>query len=109
MRLYQKIGWLCVAVVVLAMGVRGQGRQIGTGVGGGQADGGRRMALVLGNGAYEHIRKLRNPTNDATDMAASLRELGFEVVVATDANQRTMKRLIQEFGGFVLNLGMIIN
>ncbi|MFH1136243.1 MAG: caspase family protein, partial [Pseudomonadota bacterium] len=31
----------------------------------------RRVALVIGNGAYESA-PLRNPVNDANDMAASL-------------------------------------
>jgi len=56
----------------------------------------QRVALVIGNGAYQQDR-LRNPVNDATDMAESLRELGFKVILRTDANQRQMKRSLREF------------
>ena len=43
-----------------------------------------RVALVIGNAAYEHTEALKNPGNDAADMAAKLRSLGFKVVVGTD-------------------------
>lgn len=56
-----------------------------------------RVALVIGNGAY-HDAPLRNPGNDARLMAATLRELGFEVTLLLDAGQTQMKRAIQDFG-----------
>ena len=40
------------------------------------ADG--RVALVVGNSTYAHIGRLPNPDNDARDMSAALRRLGFE-------------------------------
>lgn len=58
----------------------------------------RRIALVIGNGAYTNAPPLKNPPNDARDMAATLKLLGFSVSSAIDADQRTMKRLIREFG-----------
>jgi hypothetical protein len=58
----------------------------------------RRIALVIGNGAYTSVPPLKNPSNDARDMAATLKQLGFTVASAIDADQRTMKRLIREFG-----------
>ena len=42
-----------------------------------------RTALVIGNGAYRDA-PLRNPANDARDMAAKLRELGFQVIERTE-------------------------
>jgi uncharacterized caspase-like protein len=42
------------------------------------ADGERRYALVIGNGAYS-FAPLKNPVNDARAVAASLRRLGFDV------------------------------
>jgi len=39
----------------------------------------RRIALVIGNGAYTAAPPLKNPPNDARDMAASLKALGFDV------------------------------
>src|SRR5713226_8216209 len=39
----------------------------------------RRIALVIGNGAYTNAPPLKNPPNDAREMAAALRFLGFDV------------------------------
>jgi Caspase domain len=58
----------------------------------------RRVALVIGNNAYDELGRLNNPVNDAKLMARSLRQLGFEVVEHTDADQNVMKRAIQDFG-----------
>jgi hypothetical protein len=58
----------------------------------------RRVALVIGNGAYTNAPTLKNPPNDARDMAATLKELGFEVTSDTNVSHRDMKRLIREFG-----------
>ena len=58
----------------------------------------RRIALVIGNGAYTNAPPLKNPPNDARDMAANLKTLGFEVSSGVNVNQREMKRLIREFG-----------
>ena len=58
----------------------------------------RRVALVIGNGAYTSVPGLKNPPNDARDMAAMLRTLGFDVTSGVNLNQRDMKRLIREFG-----------
>jgi uncharacterized caspase-like protein len=43
------------------------------------ASAGRRVALVIGNGAYAHVRALPNPPNDARSIAKSLRDIGFAV------------------------------
>ena len=58
----------------------------------------RRVALVIGNGAYTGGGVLANPANDAIDMATRLRQLGFEVVLRTDADYMTMRRALTEFG-----------
>jgi TolA-binding protein len=60
--------------------------------------GSRRIALVIGNGAYTSAPPLKNPPNDARDMAANLKTLGFEVSSGVNVSQREMKRLIREFG-----------
>ena len=39
----------------------------------------KRVALVIGNSAYEHTSPLKNPVNDANLMAISLEEAGFEL------------------------------
>lgn len=56
-----------------------------------------RTALVIGNGQYADS-PLRNPPNDAADMAEALRSLGFEVLSFVDLDQIGMKRAIRDFG-----------
>lgn len=58
---------------------------------------GRRVALVIGNGAYGD-NALRNPPGDARAMAAALRRCGFEVIERIDADRGAMLRAIHEFG-----------
>ncbi len=59
--------------------------------------GGRRVALVIGNGSYAEV-PLSNPVNDATGVAGVFRSLGFDVVTGTNQKKVDMKRLIREFG-----------
>jgi hypothetical protein len=61
------------------------------------AGGERRVALVIGNAAYD-MGPLRNPVNDARAMAATLRTLGFEVTALENAALTDMKRAIDDFG-----------
>ena len=56
----------------------------------------RRVALVIGNGAYPSA-PLKNPTNDARDMAATLKNLGFEVILRENAGLRQMEDALDEF------------
>lgn len=49
----------------------------------------RLTALVVGNENYADAGKLKNPGNDATDIAAKLTECGF--TVATHRTARTGK------------------
>jgi len=57
----------------------------------------RRVALVIGNGTYEEAGTLANPVNDALDIAAGLRAIGFEVIEAHDLGKRSLERKIGEF------------
>ena len=57
----------------------------------------KRIALVIGNSAYQNITDLTNPKNDATDIAAKLRTLKFEVLLATDATHAKMAAVLEEF------------
>ena len=58
----------------------------------------RRVALVVGNAAYPGAGALKNPANDARDIAAKLKRLGFEVIARTDLKQKDMLRALTEFG-----------
>jgi formylglycine-generating enzyme required for sulfatase activity len=57
----------------------------------------RRSALVVGNGAYASV-PLRNPVNDARAMARAVQELGFDVTLRENLDQKEMKKEIQAFG-----------
>jgi hypothetical protein len=57
----------------------------------------KRYALIIGNSSYPSA-PLKNPVNDATDMAAELKKLGFEVMVYTNAKQKEMLEHIRNFG-----------
>ena len=56
-----------------------------------------RVALVIGNGAYKNVSPLANPGNDAADIAAALRRIGFDVVEGRDLDKRAMEAKIIEF------------
>ena len=61
------------------------------------ADAELRTALVIGNGHYADGR-LKNPVNDATDMATTLQRLGFAVILKKEARQKEMEEAIRDFG-----------
>ncbi len=56
-----------------------------------------KTALIIGNGAYKSA-PLKNPVNDANDMARTLEKLGFEVIHMENASKRRMKDAIHQFG-----------
>jgi tetratricopeptide (TPR) repeat protein len=59
---------------------------------------GRRIALVIGNSAYKNVPALANPQKDASAVATSLRNVGFETVtLAIDA---TREKLIDGLRAF---------
>src|SRR5450759_853415 len=41
---------------------------------------GKRVALVLGNSAYQNVAPLPNPVNDGAVIATTLKDAGFDVV-----------------------------
>ncbi len=57
----------------------------------------KRIALVIGNSAYS-FGPLKNPVNDAADMAALLKKLGFSVTLKKNANIQEMIEAIEDFG-----------
>jgi hypothetical protein len=57
----------------------------------------QRTALVIGNSTYSS-GPLKNPVNDATDMATALQKLGFKVILKKNANLETMEEAIEDFG-----------
>src|SRR6202171_4705625 len=58
----------------------------------------RRVAFVVGNGAYKNAQPLPNPPIDAKAMASVLRNVGFEVVEGTNLTRDKMTERLLEFG-----------
>jgi uncharacterized caspase-like protein len=62
------------------------------------ANQGRRVALVIGNSAYQRVPQLPNPRKDAEAVAASLRNIGFQVVtLASDATRDKLTEGLRAF------------
>ncbi len=62
---------------------------------------GRHVALVIGNGDYRAVPRLRNPVNDARLIARTLRGLGFTLVggdAQIDLDQNKFERAVRRFG-----------
>ena len=57
----------------------------------------KRLALIIGNGAYQHVPRLANPANDAIDMSAALKKLGFEIIEGRDLDEAAMRRAVKQF------------
>lgn len=57
----------------------------------------KRTALIIGNAEYKEAGRLKNPINDANDIAKSLRGLGFEVTLLTDAPLQQMEQAIENY------------
>ncbi|MEZ5870856.1 MAG: caspase family protein [Nitratireductor sp.] len=57
----------------------------------------KRLALVIGNSKYRNTTELPNPANDAALIAGKLKELGFEVIHALDADKSAMEGAIRGF------------
>ena len=64
----------------------------------------RRVALVVGNSQYKNPNLvLLNPKNDAQDVAAALRSLDFEVILAVDAGKRELDLAMTQFARAATN------
>jgi hypothetical protein len=65
------------------------------------ADGGRRVALIVGNADYRSVARLDNPRNDARLMAQTLARLGFSIVGGgpqLNLEKPAFDKSVQEFG-----------
>jgi hypothetical protein len=64
----------------------------------------RRVALVVGNSQYNDSNLgLANPRKDAEDVAATLRTLGFEVILTLDASKRDFDLAMTGFARAAIN------
>jgi uncharacterized caspase-like protein len=57
----------------------------------------RMTALVIGNGDYQEAGKLKNPANDAKDIAEKLAHGGFVVTTLVDATYKDMDKALNDF------------
>lgn len=88
----QAVVWFCVPIVLLACVLSARFAAAET-----------RVALVIGNTAYEHAPPLANPVNDARGMAAALRRLDFDVQESIDLDMVGMRRALRDFAGVLEN------
>jgi hypothetical protein len=58
----------------------------------------QRVALVIGNAAYQSAASLTNPVADARGVSAALRRLGFSVDLVTDGTRRAKEEALRRFG-----------
>lgn len=86
-----RLGRLLALVVAVAIGFAAAACMAQTGP---EA---RRVALVIGNGAYQQAPALLNPANDARDMAAKLEGLGFEVTLGLDVAMQGFGETLRDF------------
>jgi uncharacterized caspase-like protein len=61
----------------------------------------KRVALVIGNAAYQQAGALTNPVNDAADMAKALTAAGFDVVLGLDLDRRAFDSKLRDFARLV--------
>ena len=89
---------VCTLLVLLAM----------TGLQPALADEAKKVALVIGNSRYQNVSYLPNPTNDAADVAAALKRLGFIVHAASDLGVSEMRKALASFADEVSDADMAV-
>jgi uncharacterized caspase-like protein len=69
----------------------------------------KRVALVMGNSAYQNVIRLANPANDSEAMAAVFRKAGFDVVeLKRDLKVSEMRRALRDFADSVRDADVAI-
>ncbi|MGQ0565995.1 MAG: caspase family protein [Gemmobacter sp.] len=58
----------------------------------------RKLALVVGNSDYANVPQLKNASRDATDIAAALERLGFDVTLLVDVKSADFWERVDAFG-----------
>ncbi|MEA2917207.1 MAG: hypothetical protein QOJ15_9288 [Bradyrhizobium sp.] len=60
---------------------------------------GKRVALIIGNSAYQNVAALTNPANDATAVTEMFKQASFDVVDSRrDLKSQEMRRALRDFG-----------
>src|ERR1700733_11070364 len=69
----------------------------------------KRVALVIGNSAYQNVSLLANPVSDSDAISATFRGAGFDVVeLKHDLKVNEMRRALRDFSDSVLNADVAI-
>ena len=68
----------------------------------------KRLAMVIGNANYQHAAPLKNPNNDALDVAAALKRLDFEVTLSVDLTKPQFDQALKEFGEHVDSADVVL-
>src|SRR5476649_2544195 len=69
----------------------------------------KRVALVIGNSAYQNVNPLANPVNDSGAISATFRSAGFDVVeLKRDLNATEMRRALRDFANTVRDADVAI-
>jgi hypothetical protein len=69
----------------------------------------KRVALVMGNSAYQNVTRLANPANDSEAMSAIFKKAGFDVVeLKRDLNINGMRRALRDFSDNVRDADVAI-
>ena len=56
-----------------------------------------RYALIIGNSNYQHASLLTNPQNDSRDIASTLGDLDFEIILLQDATKKQIDSAVKKF------------
>jgi uncharacterized caspase-like protein len=69
----------------------------------------RRVALVIGNSAYQNVAKLPNPAKDAAAVAAMFKKAGFDVVdTRLNVGNVEIRRALREFNRIARNADIAV-
>jgi len=69
----------------------------------------KRVALVMGNSAYQNVSRLTNPGNDSAAISATFKSAGFDVVeLKHDLNVSEMRRALRDFSDAVRDVDVAI-
>jgi hypothetical protein len=74
-----------------------------SGAWGGCAYAQNRIALIIGNGAYQNVAPLQTTLNDASDVAQSFERLGFATTKLFNASYDDFRRAIRKFNELTQN------
>src|SRR5216683_2120331 len=84
-----------------------RGSAAGTGPSGSAPE--SRVALVIGNGKYQYVPRLANPTDDARLIAETLKRAGFTLVggkAQLDLDKTAFHRTVQQFSTAIQGAGV---